>query len=119
MTIVRSVRLGVFSAVASCLFSFSSSWAQQETSPAPVGQSAPPGYSTTVFKANVRRVVLDVVVTDSKGQAVHGLTKEDFFVAEDGKPQQILSFDANGFGQAMDYVPPKLPPEPPNTFVNL
>ncbi len=93
--------------------------AQQEAPTAPAGQTSLPSYSTTVFKANVRRVVVDVVVTDSKGQTVSGLTKADFSVAEDGKPQQILSFDANGFGQAMDYVPPKLPPEPPNTFVNL
>ncbi len=62
---------------------------------------------------------MDVVVTDSKGQPVSGLTKADFSVSEDGKPQQVLSFDANGFSSAMDYTPPKLPPEPPNTFVNL
>ena len=92
--------------------------AQQDTS-TPAGQSSPPPYSTTVFKANVRRVVVDVVVTDSKGQAVRGLTKADFSVAEDGKPQQVLSFDANGFNPGMDYLPPTLPPEPPNTFVNL
>ena len=93
--------------------------AQQQTPATPAGQSAPHGYSTTVFKANVRRVVVDVVVTDSKGQPVRGLTKEDFSVAEDGKQQQILSFEANGFSPAMDYLPPNLPPEPPNTFVNL
>jgi VWFA-related protein len=93
--------------------------AQQETQAAPAGQTTPPGYSTTVFKANVRRVVVDVVVTDSKGQPVSGLTRQDFSVAEDGKQQQILSFDANGFSPAMDYLPPNLPPEPPNTFVNL
>ena len=93
--------------------------AQQQTPATPAGQSAPHGYSTTVFKANVRRVVVDVVVTDSKGRPVRGLTKEDFSVAEDGKQQQILSFEANGFSPAMDYLPPNLPPEPPNTFVNL
>jgi VWFA-related protein len=105
--------------VASLLIPATISGAQQEPPPAPAGQTTPPGYSTTVFKANVRRVVVDVVVTDSKGQPVSGLTKADFSVAEDGKPQQILSFDANGFNPAMDYLPPKLPPEPPNTFVNL
>jgi VWFA-related protein len=67
----------------------------------------------------VRRVVLDVVVTDPKGAPVPGLTKQDFAVAEDGKPQEILSFDANGFSADMDYVPTKLPPQPPNTFINM
>ncbi len=95
------------------------SGAAQSAPATPNEQAPPPGYSTTVFKANVRRVVVDVVVTDSKGQPVPGLTKADFTVAEDGKPQQILSFDANGFNPGMDYLPPKLPPEPANTFVNL
>jgi VWFA-related protein len=67
----------------------------------------------------VRRVVLDVVVTDPKGAPVPGLTKQDFKVTEDGKPQDILSFDANGFSPDMDYVPTKLPPQPPNTFINM
>lgn len=93
--------------------------AQQDAPATPVGQAPPPGYSTTVFKANVRRVIVDVVVTDQKGQPVHDLTKADFSVTEDNKPQQILSFDANGFNPGMDYMPPKLPPEPANTFVNL
>jgi VWFA-related protein len=93
--------------------------AAQDASSTPASQTAPPGYSTTVFKANVRRVIVDVVVTDSKGNPVRGLTKADFSVAEDGNPQQILSFDANGFNPGMDYLPPNLPPEPPNTFVNL
>jgi VWFA-related protein len=93
--------------------------AQQENPSQPVGQALPPAYSTTVFKANVRRVVVDVVVSDSKGNSVSGLTKADFSVSEDGAKQQILSFDPNGFSPAMDYLPPKLPPEPPNSFVNL
>src|SRR5271156_6004204 len=87
--------------------------AQQAAPSAPASQTGPPGYSTTVFKANVRRVVVDVVVTDSHGKAVSGLTKQDFSVAEDGKQQQILSFDANGFSPAMDYLPPTVPALPP------
>jgi VWFA-related protein len=83
------------------------------------GQAPSSENSTPLFRTNVRRVVVDVVVTDSKGQPLSGLTKADFSVAEDGKPQQILSFDANGFSPAMDYLPPNLPSEPPNTFVNL
>jgi hypothetical protein len=82
--------------------------AQQNAATAP-GQAAP-GYSATLFKASVRRVLVDVIVTDSKGQPVRGLTKADFSVAEDGRPQEVLSFDASGFDEGMDYLPPKLPP---------
>ena len=84
-----------------CVQSFGS--AQQEAQAPPAGQAAPLNNPTTVFKANVRRVVVDVVVTDSKGQPVSGLTKANFSVTEDGKPQQILSFDANGFNSGMDW----------------
>jgi VWFA-related protein len=116
MTALRS--LG-FAATLALLSPASRLTSQQNPSLAVTGQAATPDYSTTVFKASVRRVVVDVVVTDSTGKAVRGLTKADFTVAEDGEPQQVLSFDANGFNAGMDYLPPKLPPQPPNTFVNL
>jgi VWFA-related protein len=87
----------------------------QQDQPAP--SSAPD--TTYTFKSTVRRVVVDVVVTDVNGNPIPGLTKDDFTLAEDGEVQKVLSFEPNGFGQAMDYTPPKLPPEPPNTFVNL
>jgi VWFA-related protein len=115
----RSTITVLLIAIVLAICPYAANGAQQYDSAVPQNHQAPSGDSTTVFRANVRRVVVDVVVTDSKGQTVSGLTKTDFSVAEDGKRQQILSFDANGFGQAMDYVPPKLPPEPPNTFVNL
>lgn len=72
-----------------------------------------------LLRTTVRRVVVDVVVTDKAGAPVRGLTRDDFKVEEDGASQQILSFEANGFRSEMDYVPPKLPVEPVNTFVNL
>lgn len=75
--------------------------------------------SPTVLHLNVSRVLLDVVVTDAKGQPVVGLGRGDFRVFENGKPQQIVSFDSNGFSGGMDYLPPELPPEPPNTFIDL
>src|SRR5438477_5853493 len=39
-------------------------------------------------------VNLDVIVTDKRGHRVHGLTKDDFEVFEDGKPQSISNFAA-------------------------
>ncbi|HLI75945.1 MAG TPA: VWA domain-containing protein, partial [Acidobacteriaceae bacterium] len=83
------------------------------------GQDATPPESRTVLKTTVRRVVLDVVVTDANGKPVSGLNESDFRVTENGQPQRILSFDANGFTPEMDYVPPQLPPQPKNTFMNL
>jgi VWFA-related protein len=40
----------------------------------------------------VRLHNLDVVVTDAKDHSVHGLTKDDFLVLEDGVPQTITNF---------------------------
>jgi len=71
-----------------------------------------------VFRLDVRRVPLDVVVTDKQGNPVRGLRKEDFVVKEDGKTQKVLSFDFED-GSKITFVPPKLPPPPPNTFVNI
>lgn len=90
-----------------------SNQASSQTSPA---ANQPP---RTILRTTVRRVVLDVSVTDSNGKPISGLVKNDFTVTEDGTPQRILSFDANGFSAAMDYVPPPLPPQPPNTFINM
>jgi len=70
------------------------------------------------FKLNVNRVVVDVVVTDQNGKPVHGLTQQDFSVSEDGKPQDILSFDVHNLDSNPSHVA-KLPPMPPNTFVNV
>lgn len=87
--------------------------------PSSTDQVPEPTDSSTVLMTSVRRVVLDVVVTDPKGAPVPGLSKQDFKVEEDGKPQEILSFDANGFSADMDYVPPTLPAQPANTFINM
>ena len=89
----------------------------QSTSP----EEQPPAQSdsSTVLRTSVHRVVLDIVVSDSKGAPIPGLTAADFSVTEDGKPQTPLSFDANGFSPDMDYIPPTLPPQPPDTFTNM
>ena len=79
------------------------------------GQDEPP----TVLQMTVRRVVLDVVVTDAKGTPVRGLNEGDFKVTEDGTAQKIVAFDAVGFSDSMDYEPPRLPPQPAGTYINL
>jgi hypothetical protein len=47
-------------------------------------------------KVYSRETIVDVTVTDSKGNPVHGLTKENFTVKEDNKPQPIRSFEEHG-----------------------
>ena len=56
-------------------------------------QSAtPPAPQTPTFSLNVEYVEVDAVVTDRDGQFVRGLSKEDFQIFEDGKPQPISTF---------------------------
>src|SRR5204862_358290 len=47
---------------------------------------------TPTFKAEVEYVEVDALVTDSKGQFVRDLTKEDFQVFEDKQRQTISTF---------------------------
>lgn len=84
------------------------------------GKSEPSNQSSgpVVFKSSVNRVIVDVVVTDSNGKPVPGLTLADFSVKEDGQPQSVLSFDVHDF-DSNSVVVAKLPPLPPNTFVNI
>jgi VWFA-related protein len=83
-----------------------------------IAQQPPPATSDLTIRTTVRRVVEDVVVTDDKGNAVHGLMLGDFLLKEDGQTQQILSFDVHD-GSKPDYIPPKVPPLPPNTYVDV
>ena len=50
---------------------------------------APPDVT---FQVEVNYVDVDVVVTDEKGNFIPGLTREDFEVFEDGKPQKVDTF---------------------------
>jgi hypothetical protein len=69
--------------------------AQQDSQPSGNSQSPAPQESSPqfVFRQNVNRVVVDVVVSDSNRKPVRGLTKRAFSLSEDGKPQDILTFD--------------------------
>lgn len=55
--------------------------------PSAQSQQKPP-----VFRLNTQTVSVDVIVRDSAGKVVNGLTRDDFQVFEDGKPEQITSF---------------------------
>lgn len=47
-----------------------------------------------VIRVQSRLVLLDVVVTDPKGEPVSGLRREDFVVYEDGSAQTIKNFES-------------------------
>jgi VWFA-related protein len=64
-----------------------------------VAQSTPPATTHQsdqqppfVFKTSSRLVLVDVVVTNSKGEPVPDLQAEDFLVTENGVPQPVRSF---------------------------
>jgi VWFA-related protein len=74
----------------------------------------PQDTSVPTLHVTTRETVIDVLVTDNKGQTVRGLTHADFTVEEDGKPQPIRSF------REYDKSTPPAPPLklPPNTYTN-
>lgn len=83
-------------------------------------QSSPQKPSSELtIKTFVRRVIVDVVVTAPGGEPVRDLSAENFSIKEDGKPQQILSFDVHRSDSEADFVPPKLPALPTNSFINI
>jgi VWFA-related protein len=55
-------------------------------------QSPGPAPQTPTFRVNVEYVEVDAIVTDRNDQFVRGLTKDDFQIFEDGKPQPISNF---------------------------
>jgi VWFA-related protein len=59
----------------------------------PAARQAPPQPpQAPTFRVAVDYVEVDAVVTDRDGKFVGGLTKDDFEVLEDGKPQTISAF---------------------------
>src|SRR5271169_5670670 len=87
--------------------------AQAPTSPDAI---KPPQTSTSTIKVETRVVLLDVVVTTHKGEAIPNLSQEDFQVAEDGQPQAISAFEEHKRGTS---VPVSLPALPPNSYTNI
>ncbi|MGA9801367.1 MAG: VWA domain-containing protein [Terriglobales bacterium] len=55
-------------------------------------EQSPADVPAITIRANTRLVVVDVVVTDKRGQPVAGLKPEDFTLEENGKKQKISVF---------------------------
>jgi len=58
----------------------------------PRGDSPGQDQETHILRSEVRLVLLDVSVKDSSGSVVSGLSKENFSVLENGRPQHITVF---------------------------
>jgi VWFA-related protein len=88
------VRLVLFAAIA-CVPIFVGAQALR-LADARSGQAARPAPQepTPTFRAGVRAIQVDAVVTDERGNPVRGLTADDFEIVEKGKPQAVTTFEA-------------------------
>lgn len=71
--------------------------------------------SALKFKSQTVLIQVPTVVTDKSGNHIHSLRKEDFKILENGKQQQISTFEevmGSGWHQISS-------PNPPDTFSNL
>jgi VWFA-related protein len=107
--------------VGAALFSlpFCSALAQ---APAPIQIQVPPleqRDQIVTLQAHARAVLVDVVITDGHGHAVHGLKAEDFQILEDGKPQTIVSMEEHHAPTAAELAgAPKMRSLGQNSFSN-
>jgi VWFA-related protein len=99
----------------------------QQPSPSPSPSPAAPAPSPAAspdttdlqFPAQVEQVNVDVVVTDKKGVPITDLKTGDFTVLEDGKPQQVVTFDAISVPAQASTTPPPKPKVSSNTLPEL
>ena len=78
--------------------------------------ASPDSGNPATIKTKVRLALVDVVVTNDKGDSVTGLHKGDFQVLEDGKPQTISTFEEHHGGPPTQI---KLPTLPPHVYTNF
>lgn len=62
-------------------------------------------------------VIVDVVVQDRSGHAIHGLTRDNFMLTEQKKPQTIRNFEEHS-ATANQKPRPAIPAMPPGVFTN-
>jgi VWFA-related protein len=80
-------------------------------------QAQQPASEPATLQVKSRIVVVDVVVTDSKENAIHGLKPSDFTLLEDKQAQIIRHFEEHTAAPAGSQLPPQ-PQMPANTFTN-
>src|SRR5581483_5350557 len=93
----------------------------------PSKSATPESQGLTTIRVSTKTVVVDVVVTDSKGHPIKGLAEKDFQISEDGHPQDVRSFrefsddvhpeDASA-NPMPTLTPAKISTPSPNVFTN-
>ncbi|MGA9583932.1 MAG: VWA domain-containing protein [Terracidiphilus sp.] len=73
--------------------------------------------AATTLRVNSRAVLVDVIVSNSSGKPVTGLSRDAFSVTEQGKPQTISFFEENG--NTPPAPPVEMPKMPPDIFTNF
>ena len=73
---------------------------------APTAQES--GQTLPSFPSSVELITVDVVVVDKQGHTVPGLSRDDFVLEEDGKPQEIVGFEAFALGSEEAAAPAAL-----------
>lgn len=86
----------------------------------PSQQPPPPlaNVPATVLRVTTRLVLVDVVVTDKQGRPVTDLTRDDFTLMENGKPQRIATFSMENPGGGIQQAAIAPAPLPPNVVTN-
>jgi VWFA-related protein len=93
--------------------------AAPQTAPAPSPSPAASPDTDLTFPAQIEQVNVDVVVTDKKGVPLTDLRRDEFIVLEDGKPQQVVTFDAVSVPPLPSTAPPPKPRVSSNTAPEL
>jgi hypothetical protein len=112
-----SCRSLLFSATTLLLAASSAFTSEGQTNPVPPGGRPAQTSAAETLHAGAQLVVVDVVVQDRDGRPYHGLTRDDFLVTEQKKPQTIRNFEEHAANTAQKPGPPG-PPMPPGVFTD-
>ncbi|HEY9137346.1 MAG TPA: VWA domain-containing protein [Terriglobus sp.] len=94
---------------------------------APLSAQKPSPDSSPTIKTQARLVLVDAVVTDRNGKAVHGLKATDFHLTEDNAPQAVRNFEEHIAGVSAQAGAVSMPPgmftnfttTPPDNVTNI
>ncbi len=109
----RNLRLFSIPSLAAILMAVTFSHGQSDQKQSTSSQQKVP-----TIKVTTRLVLVDVVATDHKGNAIPDLKAEDFTVLEDGKQQQVRVFNFVDARQA-EPPAPEPAPLPANRYTNV
>jgi VWFA-related protein len=99
MAVLRAAALGLLSIAGVCAAHGQSA----QTQPAPA-QAQGQGQEPYTLHTEARIVITDVTVTDRNGNPVHGLGRSAFHIFDNGRPQQLASFEEHDGGGAAKFT---------------